>query len=291
MNDQELIQKLHLLGEIKPKTAWKDSARSVLLNQVSHASVGAVKITLVDEVVYNTRTVLAFFSRPLVATLSIMLVLVSGGLSVKAAFNAKPGDSLYATKTLGDKVQLLAVRDKEQKAKLGMKLASARAQEISAVLADSSFTNDSENKAKVEKLSATFNEEINTVKANWQEVSNIKGAPVAVVSPVATDDNAKVSLGGAKKDEVGKVYSVESGKDNKGVQIYVPTEVKNVPVASNIDTTLAEAQKSFATNDFAAAKDSLQKVNVIIDNIDKTVEATTTATSTKVSASSTSVKK
>jgi len=70
--------------------------------------------------------------------------------------------------------------DKEQKARLDMKLASIHAKEISEVLASASYKG---NDKKVEQLSQSFEQEINTVKERLSEIGQIQSKNSLAVIP------------------------------------------------------------------------------------------------------------
>jgi hypothetical protein len=279
MKDQELIEKLNNLKGMKLNTEWKESARNILLNQISNSSK-VVKITFFDEIAFQARTFVSLMSRPVIAAFAIIFALVGVASGYDVARNSKPGDSFYAAKIMKDKAQVATIFNKEDKAKLEIKLASQRAAQISNVLSDPSFSNNVNNQDKVKELSQTFNQEINTVKQNIPQIkTTIKPvAPVVATAPVV---DGKVGIG--------KVYSVESGKDNNGVQIYIP---ETQTTATKINQTLDKAQQSFDEKNFSGAKDILDQVNVIIDNINSnSTTATTTAPAVTPIVPTTEVKK
>jgi hypothetical protein len=214
---------------------------------------------------------------------------------------------------LKEKIQLAMTFNQEDRAKLDMKLASIHAMEITEVLADPNF-NAAGNQRKVEQLAQNFKDEINTVKERYSEINQMqqKKSSIAVSGASANNtssdlaaggDNAKVGIGDVQKDSNGKVYGVESGKDNKGLQFYNPASgsgsaagsakttsslavpqtllskngsssvaqdiaTSTIDASENINTTLDKASQSFDTKDFSGAKNILDQVGKIIENID-----------------------
>jgi hypothetical protein len=312
MNDQELIKKLNILKEIKPESAWKQETRDILLAQVSNSVSEEVKVSAFEMIVYNFKNSFSFLPATAWTVICLILILTGGVTGTLAAKNSKPGDPLYIAKIVKEKIQLAMTFDREDKARLDMKLANIHAKEITEVLSSPNF-NFAGNQRKAEQLAQSFNQEINTVKQRYSEISKMQGAnPSPDVSlptaDIANGDDSKVGIGNLQKDGDSKVYGVESGKDNKGLQFYDPgagtknaygaSNVSSSPavvptaipltkqsssspsataasssagaVIDNIDTTLDRAAQSFASKDFSGAKDILDKVGKIIENIDST---------------------
>jgi len=317
MNDQELIKKLNILKEVKPESAWKQETRDILLAQVSNSVGEEVKVSNFDLMVYNFKNYFSFLPAAAWTAICLILVLTGGVTGTIAAKNSRPGDPLYVAKIVKEKIQLAMTFDQEDKARLDMKLASNRAKEITELLSSPNF-NVAGNQKKINQLAQSFNQEINTVKERYSEISKMQeknSAPSVAESTtnnangnsVSGKDDSKVGIGKVQKDGEGKVYGVESGKDNKGMQFYDPkTGLKSASSTSrtssslavsqtilfnksssspsaivasssamavidnNIDTNLDKAAQSFATKDFSGAKDILDKVGKIIENIDST---------------------
>jgi hypothetical protein len=318
MNDQELIKKLNILKEVKPESSWKQETRDILLAQVSNSVNEEVKVSAFEMAVYNFKSYFSFLPSAVWTAICLILVLTGGVTGTLAAKNSKPGDSLYVAKIVKEKIQLAMTFDQEDKARLDMKMASNRAKEITEVLSSPNF-NMAGNQKRINQLAQSFNQEINTVKDRYAEISKMqeKNSSAAVAestvnsangNSVSGNDDSKVGIGKLQKDNnEGKVYGVESGKDNKGMQFYdpktglqsasstrktsstlviSPTVLLNksssspsaiaasssiaAAIDNNIDTNLDKAAQSFATKDFSGAKDILDKVGKIIENIKST---------------------
>jgi hypothetical protein len=317
MNDQELIKKLNILKEIKPESAWKQETRDILLAQVSNSVGKEVKVSAFEIAVYSFKSYFSFLPATAWAAICLIFVLTGGVTGAIAAKNSKPGDSLYIAKIVKEKIQLAMTFDQEDKARLDMKLASNRAKEITEVLSSPNF-NMGGNQKKINQLAQSFNQEINTVKDRYAEISKMQERNLSAAvaestvnnasgNSVSGNDDSKVGIGKLQKDSEGKVYGVESGKDNKGMQFYdpktglktgstskisstlavTPTTLLNksssspsaiavssstaAAIDNNIDTNLDKAAQSFATKDFSGAKDILDKVGKIIENIKSTI--------------------
>jgi|WetSurMetagenome_2_1015567.scaffolds.fasta_scaffold22340_2 hypothetical protein len=312
MNDKELILKLNSLREIKLEPAWKQETRDVLLAQVSNSVEREVKVSWLEIWFADFKNSFSFLPNAAWGVICLVIILTGGSVSALAVKHSKPGDTLYVAKLWKEKAQLALTFNQEEKAKLDMKLASIHAMEITEVMADPNF-NAAGNQKKADQLVQNFNDEINTVKERYSEISRMQNNTVlASTGPMANNtssdlaignDDNKVGIGGIQKDAGGTVYSVEAGKDDKGMQFYDPKTGKNsgdgkvtsslpgaiastatgsssgtnlvlgsatsTPAAGdNITVTLDKASQSFATKDFSGAKDILNQVGKIIDKID-----------------------
>jgi hypothetical protein len=312
MNDQELIKKLQSLKAVKPEASWKQETRDVLLAQISNTAAKEVKINIFETAAYNFKNAFSFLPNTAWAVICLLVILTGGSMGVLAAKNSKPGDTFYVAKVWKEKIQLAMTLDQTDKAKLQMKLASAQALAITEVLSSPNF-NAAANPKKAAELAQNFQQEINTVKENYSVINNIqnnirqKNSSVAAQtastgSLAVTSDDVKVGIGNLQKATDSKVYTVESGKDSKGVQVYDPRANIKSSIGSgatsssavitalsatssglgvspeatssaadeseNINNSLDKASQSFNTKDFSGAKDILNQVGKIIDNID-----------------------
>jgi hypothetical protein len=318
MHDQELIKKLQSLREIKPESSWKQETRDILLAQLSNSSAEKeIKISPFEVLAYNLKNYFAILPNTAWAIICLVVVLAGGASSALAIKNSQPGDPFYIAKVWQEKIQLAMTFDKADKAKLGMKLASLQAKAISEELSSPDF-NAAANPKKAAQLAQNFQQEINTVKENYSVINKIQAAnPAASVPRVAAainNDDAKVGIGSIQKATDSKVYTVESGKDNKGIQVYTPAaKVKasssisvspavassaapaavltSTASSSNINDTLDRAAQSFNTKDFSKTENILNQVGEIIDNMDSGAVkgATESGTSTAGAGSSAAV--
>jgi hypothetical protein len=304
MNDKELIQKLKCLREIRPDNSWKKETRDVLLAQISNSAAKEIKVYAWEKAVNDCKNLLSFVPRAAWGAICLAIILSGGGFGVYAANYSRPGDSLYAARILKEKARLALTFNQENKAKLGMKLASVRAREITEVLADPDYRGDEK---QAEKLAQNFQKEINTVKERFSEIGKIQeknsaGRSGGLAAIGANDSDGKVGIGDLKKDSDAQVFGADYGKDANGVQIYVPsssriTAVDNGKIltatsaekflvatssgaasaaasasstnmSEKINFTLDKAAESFNTKDFTGAKEMLLEADVIIEKID-----------------------
>jgi hypothetical protein len=291
MRDQELIKKLQSLREVKPESSWKQETRDILLAQLSNSSAEKeIKINPFEVLAYNLKNYFAILPNTAWAIICLVLVLTGGISGAMAIKNSQPGDSFYVAKVWQEKIQLAMTFDKTDKAKLGMKLASLQAKAITEELSSPDF-NAAANPKKAAQLAQNFQQEINTVKENYSVINKIQAvnpaASVPQVAAVVNSDDAKVGIGNMQKATDSKVYTVDSGKDNKGIQVYTPaakvkasssvsvsaaTSSVVAPTATtssaNINYTLDQAAQSFNTKDFSKTENILNQVGEIINNMD-----------------------
>jgi hypothetical protein len=308
MQDKELVEKLNSLKDLRPDASWKKEARAVLLSQVSNSVGAEVRFGFFEITIDNFKNAFSFLPKAVWGIACLALVLTGGTFSVYAANSSKPGDNFYSARLLKEKIKLAMILNREDKARLDMKMATIRAKEISEVLASPNYKGDQKNAAK---LVENFQQEINTVKERLSEIGNIqdknyaasipKPERVAVDGSAVDNDDKPVGLGDIKKESDGKVVAVESSKDSRGVQLFEPgagskvslnamkiptttvpgvvsgfksssTPATSTPavimnVGEEINITLDKAAESFNTKDFSGAKDIMEQVGSIIENI------------------------
>jgi len=246
---------LQSLKAVKPDASWKQETRDVLLAQISNTAAKEVKINIFETAAYNFKNAFSFLPNAAWAAICLVIILTGGSFGVLAAKNSKPGDTFYVAKILKEKIQLAMTFNQTDKAKLDMKLASIHAMEITEVLSSPDF-NAAANPKKAEQLAQNFQQEINTVKENYSVINNIqqKNSPVPAIvntsSLAANSDDAKVGIGNLQKATDSSVYAVDSGKDNKGIQVYDPKSA--IKASSRTAATSAEAVISASSSAPAA---------------------------------------
>ncbi|MFA5248780.1 MAG: DUF5667 domain-containing protein [Patescibacteria group bacterium] len=286
MNNNELLEKLKKLKEIKLDSGWKSRTREVLFSQVSN-SVAILDVPMKKRASFWFKKVLSFSCQPAAIALGVFAIFAFGIFGAQASKNIKPDNYFYTARILSEKAQLAVTFDEEKKEKLNVKLASTRAKDITDILSNTDLDKE-ENKKKVEKLAGAFKSEINNVKSGLENLNRIKEEKVAVASveveKTISKDDVAVGLGSINKEDDSKVYVVEADKGDKGLEIYTGVDVKApdaiVPATSTVENLpQATTSQSFDSNvarlnevdnsfDFATAKQILEQVNNLIENID-----------------------
>lgn len=287
MTDKELIVKLNSLKKVSPDQNWLKDNRDLLVSQISNS--GARELSTWKTFIINFNSFAQAASHPAYALGVFVLVLITGSLFSHQVFSsAKPNDSLYIARIISEKAKLNTMFNANERNKLAVQFATEHAQDISAVLADPEFNNDS-NKDQVAKLSESFNQEINSVKSHISYLT-----PKAVKNSdvdVKNDINDTVSMANSLKDNNGveifedKTLSPITVPDGKATSVLImpdgliassatatiaidkvgenkDTEDKKV----NADLILDEAKQLFENKDYNKALDKLKEVDEIIKN-------------------------
>lgn len=274
MNEKELLAQLHNLKSIVPDHQWKNDNREILLSQISSGEV-LTPNTFLENVsnVFAWRN-LEWVTQPAGVMSIVILVLFGGGVaSIKASHDTKPGDSFYIAKIISEKTKQAVTFNETEKAKLGIEFASNRAKEITQVLVEA------KNEGSVANLEDDFKKEIKAVKTRLGKMNSD--------TIVKKTDGQKEEI----SPEVEQVFSADSGRDEKGIQIFksaTTTDAKvEAPVELNNPTTaLEQAEKLFDQKDYDGTLNKLEEANAIIDGVKVEAQAVKTeedksATSTK----------
>lgn len=174
MQEKDLIEQLKQMQNVQPNKEWKDRDRAGILEYVYGArqtmEPGAFSWTRVFvsqlpvEVVRGAR-------KPVVAFGVLVLLLFGGGLvSLGAAQDAKPGDSLYIAKRATEKTKLAFTFNEQEKARLGLQFAGNRAAEIGRILEEAQ-KNEEQREETVDELVENFKSELDSVKLRLQKMS------------------------------------------------------------------------------------------------------------------------
>ena len=270
MTDRDLITKLNSLKNINPDAEWLNSNRDLLLSQISNS--GARDLSAWKVFIINLGSLAKAASKPAYALGAFVVILITGSIfSHSILASAKPNDSLYIARIISEKAKLNTMFNSDERNKLAVQFATQNAQDISAVLADTQFNNNS-NKDQVEKLNASFNKEIDTVKTRISYLS-----PKTIKTDVI-DNDAKVSdtvsMANSLKDKEG-VQLLEDQKNLVTTPAGKATSVLNItpklPAVETVATTTAdmvlnEAKQLFDKKDYTKAADKLKEVDEMIKN-------------------------
>lgn len=283
MQEKELLIKLSSLKTIKPADEWKSKQKDILLAQITGASDTAeinwfrafeylLPQRLVEQVV-----------RPVWAVFLIVVLVFGGGImSLRAAHDTTPGDSLYIAKMISEKTQQALTFNETSKAKLNLEFASNRAKEITKVIEE---PGDGEKEVQIEKLSQNFKKEITAAKTR---LARISPRPLKTERQTAkteadkTSSDEEINISGAlleKSDQRMEVsdqssQTTQATTDNKTTEepIAAPatstSEISNKAdePLSNLESTLAEAEKLFDERDYSGTVNKIKEVNTLIDN-------------------------
>lgn len=255
MTEKDLIQQLSKLQTLKPDSDWKDRNRDILLSQIGNTTNEAKKIsiwTVLNNFLPDSITMLA--SKPAMAFVAILAVVFGGSImSIRAAKETTPGDSLYIAKIISEKTQLAITFSEKEKAKLNLEFASNRAEEIAKL--SESPEQSTANTNNISNLTNNFKREIKEAKTRLTNMDNAK-----VAKEIEKNDNNNTDNTANNNDEKIQVVGASLEQDDKNMQLSAPEQRLN------------EAEKLFENKDYSGTTDKLKEVT---DTINKPAEEKT----------------
>lgn len=265
MTEKELLSQLHNLKNIQPAAEWKSAGRDLLVSQLYSGQETEDRGISIFEIAFRKAEWLA---QPVgVFLLIFSAVFGSGILSIKAARDTKPGDSLYIAKIISEKTQQAITFDEKEKAKLEIKFASNRADEIAKVMEQD---NSEKKDDRVEKLANDMKKEISSAKTRLEKMNGVKAEN-------SSEENNASSTQVAEAEE--QVFSADFAKTKDGMQIKIKEEVV-APVVVDPKRVLDEAKQLFEKEDYVGTLNKLEEANAIVEKNAGGADNTNNATST-----------
>lgn len=255
MNEKRLLQTLASLKSVGPRADWVKQNREVLSYQIFNGQE-------------SSPLSLSFFNRfhlfahrllqpSAVAALIVVFFIVSGVVSINASKGSTPKDVLYVAKMISEKAEFAVAFDEETKAELNVRYAQNRAAELNQLIKE---TNGNEADPRVQELSDNFKKEIAAVRERLHKLDEeaAKQATIEAQGQV----KPKLNLNAKKNEEATEeknseteaseeVFSADSGKDEKGIQISMPTV-----------QVLDEVEKLFNEKNYDQAIDKLGEIQI-----------------------------
>ncbi len=215
MTEKELFTQLKSLKSIALSPEDKQKNRDVLFSQISNTFVETKKS---NKFLVNTKNVFSFIYRPAL-TVAGVFVFLTGALFLGSSLfeKTKPTNSFYVARILSEKARLNTTFNETERDALSLEFASNHAQDIATVLMDPDF-NTEENKNEVEKLHASFENEISKVQTQIDKtVSTIK-------SVASSEPEVALSSDGLVETNGTEIYT------DGGVNAFDPTSEVNTEV-------------------------------------------------------------
>ncbi len=259
--EKSFIQKLSDLKEIKPDSSWKAANRELLLAQVGGSGIELENGIALEKSGFSWAWFKILPQPVMVIVLAVIVFGGSGAASLLASKNSKPGDSLYIAKILNEKAQMALTFNDDKRARLGLEFAGNRAEELKAVLSD---TSNSDNQEQVASLVNDFKEQIKMAKSKIG-LSADQANDARKTSPV----NPAVSMNGSSTEAGSAVFSAGAGKEDKGTQIYdrneesetIENDMLKDTVAATAQSTSSEKMSEVATGTQSSID---EKVNELV---------------------------
>ncbi len=260
MNEKDLVSKLSNLKYMSPRADWVRQNREVLSCQIFNGQE-----PVVTQLGFFTR--LGLFSHRLlqpapIAALIALFFMVSGVVGIRASEKTTPNDVLYIAKIISEKTEYAATFNEKSKAQLNVQFAKNRATELSAM---ASASTDEENPdPRVQELSDSFKKEIASVRERLNKLQEAEAKQATIDAQAQAKPKLKVNNKATVKSTTpegtevkgdsnneGEVFSADSSKDEKGIEISLPPTSQQV---------LEEAEKLFNEKNYDQAVDKLNEV-------------------------------
>ncbi len=242
MTDKELLKQLNSLKSIRMEAGVKESNKSILMTQISNTISNNSETKNFNSFLFYVRNILSMSSRPAMVLSGVFLFVVTS-LFLGSDFykNSKPTDSLYIARVISERARLNTTFDQNEREKLALEFASNHARDIATLLMDPEF-NTEQNKDEVEKLSASFKDEINKVRTK-----------VADLQTSETENN-----------ENQLVFSASELKEENGIDIYID--------GNNFSENLDEATSTTPESDIEASASTTPGIENLGDQIEELSE-------------------
>ncbi len=234
------IEQLKKLKAVTPRQGWKSASRDALLRHVSNQSEAKSRVTILEYVSFIKEMVTTRVFQPAVAMLLVVGVFIGTSLTVVAAFNSRPGDSLYGTKIVLEKTQL-AITPQERRAELSAELVRKRVEEIGRIVAQK----DIEPKQRQEQITVAVNEFKKNVAVVTEQIERELKEPAIEEIKVKSEKTLQIaSLVSSQVSELSKsIQEEELAEEEKTTLTSALEEVENI-VASAVDSAASKTATS-----------------------------------------------
>lgn len=201
MEEKDLIRKIQLLKQVKPKEDWVIFCRSRLAFRLEMER----KRGLLNKDLFALREVFAFwrvkqpglaFKAAYALILVLGVILVSGALVALAAMNSAPGSPLYPVKLVIEKARVSASFSDEGRLQLRTEIADKRLQELKEVV-----NNQDSAEQKAQKLAQVMD----SIKDQLTTINN--QLPKAGAKTESKKAVAAAKIVSQKADQVGKALA------------------------------------------------------------------------------------
>lgn len=238
MQDADLIKKIRLLKQIRPRKDWALLTKRELFKEPTTSR----EISFLS--IFSLGKWWGVNYRFALATLLFVGILVSG--AVNLAQNSLPGDFLYPVKRISEKGRAVFVSEKE-KPKAQLELANKRLDELTQIAEEN----------QVQKLAPAINEFRESLS---QAAKNLK-KPQKLTREIV-DQTKKLEENREKVEALGIVIG-ESEEFSNSLKEIVQREIKDLEgsvLTENQEKLLKDAKEDFEAGNFTGA---LEKVWLI----------------------------
>lgn len=255
MTDKELLKQLNSLKSIRMESDAKESNKKVLMTQISNTISDNVEVKSFNSFSFYFKNILSMSSRPAMVFSGVFLFVLSSLILGSDLYkNSKPNDSLYIARVISERARINTTFSQVEREKLALEFASNHAKDIATLLMDPEF-NVEENKDQVEKLSASFRNEIGKVKTKVNDLKTEDFSPVEEVS----------------------VFSASSLKEENGMEIYKEEGRENLDTEEKIESMESENNlvdlEISGEESVASTSEELEKLEATIEELSEGINA------------------
>jgi hypothetical protein len=240
MTEQELIKKIKVLKQIRPRRDWVVLTKSQILGQEPKRSLAPFGGELFS---WSLETFPRLFLRPRPVLVSLIFL----GILITAVFgfaqNALPGDSLYSLKRISEKSRVVFVSE-TNKPKAHLELANKRLEELTKI----ATTN------QTEKLASALSE----VQASVSQAAKDLKKPKKITKEIV-DQTKKLEENKGKVEALGVLIGETEKLDNALSQL-VEREIQDLEgqtLSEEKTRLLEQVKEDFEAGNFS---DALEKI-------------------------------
>ncbi|PIR92476.1 hypothetical protein COU01_01320 [Candidatus Falkowbacteria bacterium CG10_big_fil_rev_8_21_14_0_10_44_15] len=212
--EKDIITQLQSLRTIKPKESWRLAQKEILLRQISSAAqetgAGRYFWFYLKEVIQHEA---ALIGQPIVGVAVLILLMVGGGVfSISAASGATPGSFLYTVKLVSEKTRFALTVNSEDKARLNVKFAERRAEEIKGLA-------DKDAHVILNEVADNLKEEISSAQEQLKQVEvNNPGTAVDLAKDIENKTTVLRQKLQETKEALAKSGSSANSKINEAIR-------------------------------------------------------------------------
>ncbi len=281
-----IIKQLKSLKEIAPRAEWKEANRDFLMSEIKNNLAGKQQnetwASEISSILFPWK-VMRLAVRPVMTLVAIFGLVLGSGFSVSASQLALPGDRLYPLKIATEKVQVAFTFDDKEAAKMHVKLAGKRINEVRVIKGN---TDSQQNKIqKINVAMDKFQQEIAAVQNNLDNLNN-EVAPQATVE-VAKIVDSKVKeyketlsqtttdlpVDGEAAEKISKGLDLAEETSDKALAVIVEKHVQGEVVQSEEDV-LKRVEQKIETTEAKVAEVEGQMDNLSAPQIEQLRQAT-----------------
>jgi hypothetical protein len=264
MKDQELLNQLNNLAQVKPSQAWLASNREILASQIYSGTPEtselswAVKLNLFGSRILQPQYI---------AMMIVVFFVSSGVVGYQSSQDTKPGDTMYQAKRIGERAQLMMTFNDVSRAKLNLSLASERVEELKQVTVEIEL-NKSQAPEKLANAKESAKRQIAVARENVSRLKLVvpqksRPAKATETKPSNPTDNKPVEI--LKPED--EYQSAGDNKSTDRIDISIP-DGPNMVVSTTVETSdsiIDEAEAMLNDDNLDGAVEKLEEINKLIN--------------------------